>query len=211
MKLQGLYAVTDARLCAGMGVEAAVREALEGGARAIQYRDKGGDRVRRRREAEALVTLCGEYGVPLIVNDDVPLAAAAGAAGVHLGRGDMAIAQARRLLGATVIIGVSCYADLQRAHNAVAEGADYVAFGRFFVSATKPGAAPAPLELLREAHRVLSVPVVAIGGITPENGRQLVAAGADMLAVVQSVFGQPDVRAASRLIADLFILEESPS
>jgi thiamine-phosphate pyrophosphorylase len=199
-----LYAITDSGLAQDAALESRVLAALRGGARVIQYRDKGPDRARRTVEATALQALCAGFDVPLIVNDDIELAATVGAAGVHLGRDDPEIGRARRRLGERAVIGVSCYNDYPLAEAAVVAGADYVAFGSFFPSSTKPGAVRAGVDLLERAHASLAVPVVAIGGITPENGRQLVRAGADMLAVVQGVFGQPDIEAAARRFALLF-------
>ncbi len=201
--LRGLYAITDAGL-AGGDPAGQVALALAGGARAVQYRDKGGDGARREREARALLALCRDAGVPLIVNDDLDLAVRIGADGVHLGRDDPALERARALLGPDALIGVSCYDRLELAREATAAGADYVAFGRFFPSRSKPEAVPANLDLLRRARRELVLPIVAIGGITPENGGPLVAAGADMLAVIHGVFGQPDVTAACRRFQPLF-------
>ncbi|MFA7095023.1 MAG: thiamine phosphate synthase [Gammaproteobacteria bacterium] len=201
--LHGLYAITNEAPDA-CELSDRVARALRGGARAIQYRDKSGDAARRLQEAEALRALCRAYNVPLIVNDDVELARAVGADGVHLGKDDASIAEARTALGAGAIIGVSCYNSLERALQADAAGADYVAFGSFFPSSTKPAAVRASLELLGTARAQIRLPIVAIGGITPENGAQLVAAGADMLAVIQGVFGAPDPEAAARRYAALF-------
>jgi thiamine-phosphate pyrophosphorylase len=197
--LRGLYAIT-----AGPDPAAAVAEALAGGARAIQYRDKGTDGARRRREALELRTLCRQRGVPLLINDDVDLAAAVGADGVHLGRADLPLAEARRRLGPDALIGVSCYNELERALAARDAGADYVAFGRFHPSGTKPLAVQAEPDLLRRARPLVGLPLVAIGGITPENGGALIEAGADMLAVVGGVFGQPDIRRAALAFSVLF-------
>jgi thiamine-phosphate pyrophosphorylase len=141
--------------------------------------------------------------VTFIINDDVALAAAIGADGVHLGRDDGDIAAARQQLRHG-IVGLSCYNEWPLAKAAAAAGADYVAFGAFFPSTTKPNAARAAPDLLKRSRQELDIPVVAIGGITPENGRDLIAAGADMLAVVQGVFGQPDIQAAARRYAALF-------
>ncbi len=202
--LSGLYAITDSKLTPGDALLPAVAAALRGGARIIQYRDKGQDSARRHTEAAALNTLCQAHDALLIVNDDAQLAAAIGAAGVHLGRDDTALSDARRLLGPEAIIGVSCYNQLARAQSAAALGADYVAFGRFFPSLTKPDAQAATPELLQAARRTLKLPLVAIGGITPDNGRLLLAAGADMLAVIHGVFGQADIEAAAHRFAELF-------
>ncbi len=208
MNLRGLYAITASVSDAPSDLEKQVRDAIAGGARAIQYRDKSNDHVRRRSEARRLTVVCADSAVPLIINDDVELAHEVEAAGVHLGRDDADVAAARRSLGEDRLIGVSCYNDLSLAAAAQAEGADYVAFGSFFPSATKPQAVHADMALLRRAARELTLPIVAIGGITPENGRQLVEAGASMLAVVQGVFGQPDVEKAAFCYAKLFENEE---
>lgn len=166
------------------------------GAALLQYRNKLADGALRRTQAMALSTLCRTRGVPLIVNDDAGLARDVGAAGVHLGEDDGEVAAARAVLGTEAIIGVSCYNTLARAHAAKAAGADYVAFGAFFPSTTKPGARRAAPELLRDSV-VLGLPRVAIGGITPDNARSLVDAGADLLAVIGSVFDAPDPVAAA--------------
>lgn len=202
--LAGLYAITDAQLLPGAALTTGVAAAIAGGARLIQYRDKGDDHPRRLREAATLLQLCREYHVPLIINDDVQLAAEIQADGVHLGRHDPDVGQARRALGRAAIIGVSCYNEWPRAEVARAMGADYLAFGAFFPSRTKPRAVPAQTTLLRRAKQELRLPVAAIGGITPANGAALVAAGADMLAVIQGLFAQPDVRRAASDYARLF-------
>lgn len=197
-RLTGLYVLTDERL--GERLEATVAAALVGGARLIQYRDKRTDAARREREAAALRKLTRRHGALLIVNDDPALAAAVGADGVHLGKDDPDIGEARRLLGEMGVIGVSCYDSLQRARDAVATGADYITFGSVFPSPTKPGAVRAPLELVAAGKRELAVPVCAIGGITPANAASVVAAGADLLAVVSAVVFAADVEAAARLL-----------
>jgi thiamine-phosphate pyrophosphorylase len=181
-----------------------VELALAGGARLVQYRDKSRDLSLRLAQARALGTLCDAAGVPLIINDDIQLAAAVSADGVHLGRDDPDPREARRLLGPSALIGVSCYDRLDLAEAAQAAGADYVAFGSFFPSSTKPLAVRADLDLLRQARRRIRLPLVAIGGITPENGAALIEAGADLLAVVSGVFGAPDLRAAAAAYARLF-------
>jgi thiamine-phosphate pyrophosphorylase len=183
-----------------------VDAAIAGGAQAIQYRNKSAPRPLRRKQAAMLARVCGGGGALLIVNDDIELAREVGAAGVHLGEDDGDIGRARENLGENMLIGVSCYNDLARAKRLVAEGADYVAFGSFHVSLTKPGARRAEPALLHRA-RTLGVPVVAIGGITPANGRALVAAGADALAVVSAVFDHDnlgDVRRAAAAIVACF-------
>ena len=201
---RGLYAVTDPELPAAADLAAQVGAALAGGAVLIQYRDKSADAAQRSEQASAVLACCRVHGVPLLINDDVELAAAIGADGVHLGRDDAALAAARQRLGPRAIIGVSCYNELPRAIAAAEAGADYVAFGRFFPSRTKPRAVQADVDLLRRAKQCLSVPVAAIGGITADNGGALIVAGADLLAVIHGVFGHSDVKAAARNIAELF-------
>ena len=153
--------------------------------------------------ARNLVFLGHSFGVPVIINDHVELAFAVGADGVHLGQDDGSIGAARARLGPDAIIGVSCYASLTKARTAAAEGADYLAFGSFFPSQTKPHAVRAGLEVLQVA-RGLGKPLVAIGGILPENGGPLIAAGAQALAVVDGVFGQADIANAARAYQHLF-------
>lgn len=201
--IRGLYAIADTGVISGDRLLDAVGQAITGGARLVQYRDKEGAGA-RTGQARALAALCRRLGVLYIVNDDPELAAAAGADGVHIGRDDAPLAQVRERLAQGSIVGVSCYNDLGRALAAEAAGADYVAFGSFYPSATKPHAVRADLELLREARARLRLPVVAIGGITPENGARLIAAGADALAVINGVFAQPDIEAAARRYAQLF-------
>lgn len=177
---------------------------IDGGAVWLQYRDKSSDQRRRSEQALALGALCRRLGVRFIVNDDVELARSSGADGVHLGAADPTIQRARKRLGATACIGVSCYDDAERAANLVVAGAGYVAFGAFFPTTSKPDARPATPSLLRDA-RELGVPVVAIGGITPDNGERLINAGADLLAVIGGLQGSPaQARMAARRYADLF-------
>ncbi len=204
--LRGLYVITDSDLIAPGRLSSCVLAAILGGARIIQYRDKSRGADKRLWEARELGELCRAREVPMIVNDDVELAAAAGAAGVHLGKDDASVATARMRLGKQALIGVSCYNRLDLALEAAAQGADYVAFGSFFSSPTKRDAVRADIELLRRARSSLSLPIVAIGGITPGNGDALLAAGADCLAVISGVFGHTDVKAAARAYARLFAL-----
>jgi thiamine-phosphate pyrophosphorylase len=201
----GLYAVTDGPRADLIGACAAV---LRGGAAVLQYRDKTGDVARRRAEAFALAALCADFGVPLIINDDVDLAAAVDATGVHLGADDADVASARAQLGAAAIIGASCYDSLERAQELTRAGADYLAFGAFFPSPTKPQARRALPALLTAAKR-LGKPLVAIGGITPDNALPLLAAGADFIAVVSGVFASPDPEAAMRRYVHLFRNQQS--
>lgn len=206
---RGVYAITpddadDARLLAR------VDTVLGAGAAWLQYRNKLADEPTRERQARALLALCRGRQVPLIVNDDWRLAARIGADGAHLGEDDGDIAAARAVLGADAILGVSCYDQGGLARAAVAAGADYVAFGAFFPSPTKPNARRAAPQLLRDAAD-LNVPRVAIGGITPDNAPALVAAGADLLAVISGVFDAPDPAAATRAYVACFDIRATDS
>jgi thiamine-phosphate pyrophosphorylase len=200
LRIRGLYVVTDASCCRNEGA-ARVEAALRGGAHMLQLRCK--DQSLSLETAHRLVSLGHAFGVPVIMNDDVELARRAGADGVHLGEEDDSIMEARAALGAHAIIGVSCYASLARAREAAGQGADYLAFGSFFPSRTKPHAVRATTDLL-VAARSLGRPLVAIGGILPENAGPLIAAGASALAVVDGVFGRDDIAGAARAYQHLF-------
>jgi len=207
---RGLYAIADTSLISGDPLVDAVERVITAGAGVIQYRDKQSPGDHRYRNALALSRLCRQHDVVFIINDDIRLAEQVNADGVHLGKDDSSLAEARETLGDTALIGVSCYNQLDRAIEAEKQGADYVAFGRFFPSKTKPGAIQADAELLTSAHRSLSIPVVAIGGITPDNGGKVLDAGADLLAVIDGIFGQPDVSAAARQYINIFKNKRSP-
>jgi thiamine-phosphate pyrophosphorylase len=205
MRLAGLYAITPDSQDSGWLLErvrAALHACAPRGWAALQYRNKLAPAARREHEARALAALCREYGVPLIVNDDIELALAAGADGVHLGRGDGDLASARARIGDR-LLGASCYNDLGAARRAISAGADYVAFGSVFPSRTKPEAVRAPLALFRQA-RVLGVPLAAIGGITIENAADVIRAGADCIAVISALFDAPDVSERARAFTTLF-------
>jgi thiamine-phosphate pyrophosphorylase len=192
VKLRGLYAVTPE----APDVVARVARALEGGIALLQYRRKRRD----LDEAREIAALARRYGVPLIVNDDVELALELGAQGAHLGREDGELRAARRRLSGR-ILGASCYNDAELARRAVEAGADYVAFGSVFASPTKPSALRAPLGLFAID---LQVPLCAIGGITLENAPQVIAAGADLLAVVSDLFDAPDIAGRAAQYRRLF-------
>jgi thiamine-phosphate pyrophosphorylase len=207
-RLRGLYAITPetgdtAALCDK------VAAALDGGARLVQYRAKRLSPRERLAQAGTLLALCRARGAPLVVNDDVELALAIGADGVHLGRDDGDPREARqRLPGA--ILGVSCYDDPDRAVAAERAGADYVGIGSVFASPTKPAAARAGLAALAQARRRVRVPIAAIGGITAANAAAAIASGADMLAVVSALFDAPDVAQAARALSGSFDTEPDP-
>lgn len=205
MKLRGLYAITDSELLKGKLLPY-VEAALKGGVKLLQYRDKSNDDTRRLREAEALRELCNRYGAALIINDDAELAARLGV-GLHLGQGDGSLSVARALLGRKAIIGGTCHGQLALAETAAKEGASYVAFGRFFNSSTKPGAPAADIDLLDAARAQISLPIVAIGGVTLDNAPALIAHGASMVAVVHGLFGADsadEVERRARAFSALF-------
>jgi len=194
VKLRGLYAITPE----GGDVERKTRLALEGGIALLQYRQKKRD----LDLARAIVRLGKEFAVPVIINDDVELALKLGAEGAHIGRDDGDLVTARtRLRG--MLLGASCYNDAALARAAVKAGADYVAFGSVFSSPTKPAAVRAPLGLFAGA-KALGVPLAAIGGITLENAAQVIAAGADLLAVISDLFDATDIRQRARDYGKLF-------
>lgn len=206
---RGIYGINreqDSGLC----LEHALAAAIRGGLVAFQYRRKAdaGEDQARLDEAVRLMAICRHAGIPFIVNDDVDLAHRIAADGVHLGRDDASPRAARSLLGPDALIGVSCYDSVARAQDAERASADYVAFGRFFPSQTKPLASPATPKTLKEARRRLRVPIVAIGGITRDNGSVLLDAGADVLAVVDAAFGAEEPERAVRELTALFAVSE---
>ncbi|HEX8596324.1 MAG TPA: thiamine phosphate synthase [Pseudomonas sp.] len=196
MKLRGLYAITDSQLLAGKFLSY-VEAALDGGVTLLQYRDKGNDESRRLREASALLTLCEQYKTQLIINDDAELASRLGV-GVHLGQTDGSLTLARTILGRKAIVGATCHGSLELAGQAKADGASYIAFGRFFTSHTKPDAPAIALEILEQARARFHLPIAVIGGVTLENAPQLVAHGADLLAVVHGLFGADNTQEVTR-------------
>jgi thiamine-phosphate pyrophosphorylase len=206
--VSGLYAITpDEQNTADLLRKA--RLVLSGGARVLQYRNKTAGAALRLEQARALRDLTREFSVPLVINDDAALAHQVGADGVHLGGEDGSVAAARSVLGKAKLIGVSCYNRIALAHEAVLQGADYVAFGSFFASTVKPDAVVASPDLLRQARREIAVPLVAIGGITIGNGAQLLEAGAGALAVISAVFSADDIRDAARQFSNLNYPETS--
>jgi thiamine-phosphate pyrophosphorylase len=201
---RGLYAITPEAAIGPLRLAQMVEQAIAGGACMIQYRCKVTDALTRQAEAGALADVCRAAGVPLLINDEPALARLVGAHGVHLGRDDPTIAEARGMLGPSALIGATCHDSLELALAAARAGADYVAFGSFFPSPTKPGAVRAPLDLLPRARAALEITIAAIGGITPSNGTELIAAGADYLAVVSGIFNAGDPCEAARAYARLF-------
>ncbi|EDY87197.1 thiamine-phosphate pyrophosphorylase [gamma proteobacterium HTCC5015] len=195
--MRGLYAITPD------GVDepellSRSRDILAAGAVMLQYRDKSDDTQKRQRQAQSLLTLCRDHNALCIINDDIELAAAVGADGVHLGRDDDTYSHARQRLGEHAIVGISCYNDIQRAQHAQQIGASYAAFGAFFPSQTKPHAPRAQLEQLDRQRSQLAIPQCAIGGITTQRAPELIRAGADLLAVITALYEAQDSAEATR-------------
>ena len=202
-RLRGLYGITPEDRALPLLLQQ-VEAALTGGMRVLQYRSKSTDARRRAGEAQALCTLCHAHGARLIINDDVALALQVGADGAHLGRDDGDLSAARAALGPQRLLGASCYNELALAQRALAAGADHVAFGAAFASRTKPNASQAPLTLYQSARASLQAPIIAIGGITPDNAAPLVAAGVDALALVSGLFDAADIQLAASSISSLY-------
>lgn len=201
--MRGLYLVTPnwndtERLLA------ATEAALRGGAALVQYRHKDADAVLRIEQATALLALCRRHGTPLVINDHLDLCMHLDADGVHVGGTDIAVDHARRLLGADKIVGASCYGELALARAAQAAGASYAAFGGFYPSPVKKYTFVTAPALLTEARAELTLPLVVIGGMTPQNAAPLVARGADMVAAITSVYGEADPEEAARRFGALF-------
>ena len=202
-EISGLYAITPDSLDTE-SLSEMVLKALAGGAKLVQYRNKAADILLRRKQVDRLLCICRGYNVPLIINDHLDLALETGADGVHLGQKDVSILQARRLLGDKKIIGISCYNQIELSVKAEDQGANYVAFGAFFPSVTKPDAVTASLELLSMAKLQLHVPIVTIGGITLKNANVLIRFGSRAIAVSNALFGSKDIQLTAKSFAEFF-------
>ncbi len=199
MPLKGLYAVTQTDNKSSQQIYDEIHAVLDGGAVIVQYRNK--QPITKKQEIERvnkLLTLCHRYNAPLIINDNIDLAKETGADGVHLGIQDDSLEVAKHVLGEHSIIGLSCYNSLENALIAQQNRATYVAFGRFFPSSSKPLAHPAEIEMLKIAKKQLTIPIVAIGGILPCNGAELLNAGADLLAVIGALFNENNPKNTAR-------------
>ncbi|MCK4834222.1 MAG: thiamine phosphate synthase [Gammaproteobacteria bacterium] len=203
-KLRGLYAITDENLITEDHFSEVIEAALQGGASIIQYRDKSKDKQKRLQQASTLRKLCHQYQAICIINDDIELARAVNADGVHLGRDDAKLSHARQTLGDDAIIGISCYNDIELALNAERNSADYVAFGTMFSSSTKPEAVTARPEIISQAKQQLSIPVCAIGGITDKNIQQVILHHSDMAAVINSLFAASDIKSTANSLSQYF-------
>ncbi|MFV1982596.1 MAG: thiamine phosphate synthase, partial [Thiohalomonadales bacterium] len=185
--LEGVYAILDIENIEKGEILDLAQSTIDGGATIIQYRNKTSHTYDREKEASGILQLCRKHNVPFIINDDLALARAIGADGVHLGQHDIPCKIARDFLGSSYIIGVTCNNQIENAHVAVSAGATYVAFGAFFPSQSKPDAPHAELDLLKKARDEISIPIAAIGGITSDNAQQLIDAGADMIAITRGI------------------------
>ena len=201
--LKGLYAITDPKLMSD-DIILKAEQAIRGGINILQYRNKTASIEQQEQEAHTLAQLCKKHNVIFIINDNVELAIKVNADGVHLGQTDTDFKQAREILGNNKIIGVTCNNKIEFAQTAQQQGADYVAFGRFFNSSTKPSAPQAEISLLEKARKHISIPIVAIGGITHKNASLLLEKNIDMLAVIEGVFGQADITKATQQFVDIF-------
>ncbi|WP_334189932.1 thiamine phosphate synthase [Noviherbaspirillum sp.] len=202
--MKGLYIVTpdwdDTRKLLEV-----TEAALKGGAALVQYRHKTADAALRREQAAALLALCRRYGKPLIINDHVELAVELDADGIHVGGTDRSVAEVRAAVGPDKIVGASCYGSIELARAAAQAGASYIAFGGFYPSRVKKYEVTTSPDIVAQAVREIDLPNVVIGGMTVENAAPLVARGADMVAVISSVYLAQDPEAAARELAALFM------
>lgn len=201
--ISGLYAITPDESNTDV-LLTKVEAVLQSGASVLQYRNKRANHKLQTQQARAILPLCRHYNVPLIINDSIELCLTLDADGVHLGADDGSLQDARARLGTKKIMGVSCYNRFDLAVTAEQAGADYVAFGACFASSTKPNAPVAALDLFKRAHDQLSIPSVAIGGITLENAPLAIAAGAYSIAVINAIFNADDVKLTTQQFTKLF-------
>ncbi len=193
-KLSGLYAITNQTLMPENIFLVHAQAAIESGIAILQYRDKSLNTNKRIQQASALKKMCDANDVLFIINDDIELAKEIDADGVHIGQDDESLAETKKILGDNKIIGVSCYNQLELADQAVKNGADYIAFGRFFNSSTKPEAPQATFDLISKFKQQHNIPVCCIGGITTKNCQPLIDSGADMLAVINGIFHLSNIK-----------------
>ncbi|MGB4811911.1 MAG: thiamine phosphate synthase [Methylophilaceae bacterium] len=202
-KIQGLYAITPDTADTAL-LLTKVEAALQGGVSVLQYRNKAANYKLQMQQARAILPLCQHFNVPLIINDSVELCLTLNADGVHLGADDGNLAEVRAKIGQHKILGASCYNRFDLALSAQQAGADYVAFGACFASSTKPKAFVADLALFNQARAQLNIPSVAIGGITTENGNQVIQAGANAIAVINALFSADDIKRKAQQFSALF-------
>jgi thiamine-phosphate pyrophosphorylase len=202
--MRGLYAIVDASVTPRDKLATLTKDVIQGGAVIVQYRDKHATPAQLLASAAEILPICRAANVPFLINDHPRYCIELNADGVHLGQDDISVASARAQLGPTKIIGASCYNDLELAKQAEQDGASYLAFGAIYSSSTKPNASPASLQTLSAAKEIINLPLVAIGGITPDNGRQIVSAGADMIAAISGLTKHNSPAAAAQLYSNLF-------
>lgn len=202
-EISGLYAITP-DLENTNDLLNKVQQALEGRVQLIQYRNKLANEILRRKQAKLLLQLCREYGIPLVINDHLDLAIEIDADGLHVGQDDISVTQARNQFGQDKIIGASCYNNLDLAVQAEKEGADYVAFGAFFSSLTKPNTISVTMDLVDQAKKKISLPIVAIGGIKLANARTVIQGGCAAVAVCNDLFHTENIKATATQYSQLF-------
>ncbi|PSJ18718.1 thiamine phosphate synthase [Nitrosomonas supralitoralis] len=203
LRIRGLYAITPDSQNTNDLLDG-TQQALTGGAQVIQYRNKSADKVLRKEQAGLLLQLCRQHEIPLIINDHIELAIEIGADGVHVGRDDISISTARKLLPPGKIIGASCYNNLESALEAEKQGADYVAFGAFYPSTTKPDAIPVSINLVNQARQIITKPIVGIGGIRLINAAVVIQNGCDAIAVCGDLFQAENIKVRAAQYARLF-------
>ena len=202
-QLRGLYVILDPHVAGERDLTHIAAEAIAGGARLIQWRDKQREKGLQLSNLEAIAGVCRERNVPLIINDDVDVALAVGADGVHVGRKDLPVTAVRRIVPDDWIVGASTN-NLEEARQAVADGATYVSVGNLFGTTSKDDTRPATLEGLHAVKAAVSVPVCAIGGINESNIRSVIDAGADIASVISAVVVADDPRGAAKRLAAAF-------
>lgn len=201
--MKGLYLVTPDWDDTG-SLLAATEAGLRGGAAIVQYRHKTASAELRAEQARELLALCRRHGKPFIINDRVDLCLEIDADGIHVGGTDLDVGAVRALVGPDRVVGASCYGSLELAHAAQAAGASYVAFGGFYPSRVKKYEVATPPAIVKDAKSSLAVPVVVIGGMTHENAKPLISLGADMVAVISSVYMTEDAESAARRFSEFF-------
>ena len=201
--IKGLYAITPDMADTDLLLQK-IEAALQGGINVLQYRNKAASHKLQTQQARAILPLCRQYNVPLIINDSVKLCLTLDADGVHLGADDGNLSEVRVRIGNDKILGASCYNRFDLALSAQQAGANYVAFGACFASETKPNAPVAGLDLFVKAKNELNIPAVAIGGITLQNAPSAIHAGAKAIAVINAIFNANDVKLSSQQFSLLF-------
>lgn len=203
LKISGPYAITP-DLNQTNDLLNKTRQVLEGGVKLVQYRNKSANESLRREQAKLLLSLCREHNALLIINDHLEIAIEIDADGVHVGKNDVPVSAAKNLLGHNKIVGTSCYNQLGLAKQAQKDGADYIAFGAFFSSLTKPNAVSVSISLVNQAQKALSIPIVGIGGIQLTNARTVIQSGCAAIAVCHDLFQAENIKATAEHYVQLF-------